>query len=88
MRTAGVQEFFSSASAHDLVLSAAVIWSISALRCAGVMPGAPYTPRQLPISTLMPCSLSVGTVEPFSFVPEVTAIAFILPVSMYSWNSL
>src|SRR6185369_8084720 len=77
--TAGVQPFFSSDSAQDLVLSAARIMSVRALRWASLMPGAPYTPRQLPISTLMPCSFKVGTLIPFSRVPDVTAIGFILP---------
>jgi hypothetical protein len=37
---AGVQLFFSSASAQALVLVALTIMSVS-LRCSGVMPGAP-----------------------------------------------
>ncbi len=38
---AGVQSFFASDSAQLLLLSAWATMSISALRCAGVMPGAP-----------------------------------------------
>ena len=39
--TAGVQSFLVSASPQDLVLRAASTMSVSALRWAGVMPGAP-----------------------------------------------
>src|SRR3989344_1003643 len=58
---AGVQPFFSMASCQALCLKVLDRASISALRCSAVMRGAPYSPRQLPISTLMPCSLSVAT---------------------------
>ena len=60
-----VQRLFCSVSAQLLVRVAFTTASVSALRCSGVMPGAPYTPRQLPISTSMPCSFSVGTSTPF-----------------------
>ena len=49
------------AADSDVETFCALRLHIDSWRWAGVMPGAPYTPRQLPISTLMPCSLSVGT---------------------------
>jgi hypothetical protein len=52
------------------------------------MPGAPNTPRQLPITTSMPCSFSVGTSMPGRRLSLVTAMARILPALMYSANSL
>jgi hypothetical protein len=85
---AGVQSFFCSDSAQLLLLTALATISVSALRCSAVMPGAAYTPRQLPISTLMPCSLSVGTAEFLRRWPEVTAMGVIFLVAMYSAISL
>src|SRR5574337_428611 len=86
--SAGVQPFLSTASAQALVLVALTIPSISAVRCAGVMSGAPYTPRQLLITTSMPSSFSVGASTPLSRLSEVTAIGRILPLLMYSPNSV
>src|SRR6218665_373406 len=85
---AGVQRFLSIWSCQAGCLKVRCSASISTLRCPSVMPGAPYTPRQLPISTSMPCSLSVGTFTPLRRVPEVTPTARILPAAMYSANSL
>ena len=86
--TAAVQLFLSDASVQLLFLMALSTTLVNSVRWAGVMPGAPYTPRQLPIVTSMPCSLRVGTATPLRRVSDVSAIAFILPDVIYSENSL
>ena len=58
---AGIQPILSSDSDQLLDLVALTSMSISALVWSGVMPGAPYTPRQSPISTLNTSSIIVGT---------------------------
>ena len=83
-----VQALLANASAQVLRWLATATLKVCGLHCPGVMPGAPYAPRQLTITTLMPCACSVGTSMPFNLVAEVTASAFIVPLLMYPANSL